>query len=67
MHWLAQVPLAVQLVPPLSVHAVPAAAKLVPHVLLVHVSSTQAVVCAGQSLGPLHATQLPLPSQTVPP
>src|SRR5271165_2990565 len=44
------------MVPPLSVHAVPIAALVVPHMLLVQVSTLHRVVCAGQSDATLHWT-----------
>jgi hypothetical protein len=56
-----------QTLPLLSVHAVPLVASLVPQTLAVQVFVTQAVVWAMQSVGALHATQLPLPSQTLSP
>jgi hypothetical protein len=56
-----------QTLPPLSEQTVEAAAFVVPHVLLAHVLVLQTVVWTAQSLASKHATQLPLPSQTVPP
>jgi hypothetical protein len=62
-----QVPLPSQSLPPLSVHRAPAVASLTPQVLLVQVLVLQTVPWAGQSLVARQATQVPLPSQTVPP
>jgi hypothetical protein len=56
-----------QTVPPLSVQVAPLAAFEVPQALFAHVFVTQAVVGAEQSVGMSHATQLPLPSQTLSP
>jgi hypothetical protein len=53
--------------PPLSLHVVPAAALFVPHVFEAHVLVLHSVVCAKQSVGALHATQLPAPLHTWPP
>jgi hypothetical protein len=50
-----------------AAHTVPAAAFDVPQALLVQVLVWQTIVGAGQSLGARQATQVPLPSQTVPP
>jgi hypothetical protein len=55
-----QVPLALQTVPPLSVHAVPVAALVVPHVVAAHVLTRQREACAAQSVGAVHSTQAPL-------
>jgi hypothetical protein len=63
------VPLPSHTTPLLSVQAVPFAALLVPHVRAVpsHVLTLQSVVGIGQSVGATHATQVPLPSHTLPP
>jgi hypothetical protein len=49
------------------VHGVPVGAGMNVHVLISQALVRQSVPVAGQSCGPLHPTQLPLPSQTVPP
>jgi hypothetical protein len=54
--------------PPLSVHAVPAVAGVGTQVCCaVHVRIEHAEPVAGQSVAMVHATHLPLPSQTLPP
>jgi hypothetical protein len=62
-----QVPLPSQTLPPSSEHEVPFEACDVPQALPVHVFVMHLVCWDGQSDGMTHATQLPLPSQTVPP
>jgi hypothetical protein len=62
-----QLPLPSQTEPPLSWHIVPVIVSVVPQVPAVHAFALQAVVGAGQLVASLHATQLPLPSHTVPP
>jgi len=62
-----QVPVALQTEPPLSVQVVPGVALPVPQVLEVQVLVLHFEACAGQSVGALQATQVPLPSQTEPP
>ena len=49
-------PLALQTLPPLSLHAVPRLALAVPQVFELHVLVLHSVVCAGQSEGALHWT-----------
>ena len=61
-----QLPLPLQIFPPLSLQAVVLLAFVVPQALPVHVLVLHSVVCAAQSFGMLHATQLPLPSHTLP-
>jgi hypothetical protein len=61
------VPLPSQTTPPPSLQGVPGAAFTVPHALLVHALVLHVVICVGQSLATRHATQVPLPSQTLPP
>jgi hypothetical protein len=54
-------------VPPLSEHAVPCDAFVLPHTLALHVKLAQTVPVAGQSFGARHATQLPEPLHLRPP
>ena len=56
-----------QTVPPWSLHVVPSGAFVVPQTSAVHVETMQSDAGVGQSLGIMHATHLPLPSQTAPP
>ena len=65
LHW-TQDPLPSQILPPLSLQVVVFGALIVPHALPVHVSTLQTVAGAGQSVTATQATQLPLPSQTLP-
>jgi hypothetical protein len=66
---VTQLPLPSHTVPPLSVHVVPFAAFVDPQVCAVasHFAILQSVVSTGQSLAARHATQVPFPSQTLPP
>jgi len=59
-------PLPSQTTPPFSLHGAPTAAFDVPHAFAEQVTRTQAVALAAQSVGALHATQLPEPSHTLP-
>jgi hypothetical protein len=59
-------PLPSQTVPLLSVHAVSAAAFESTHAFIVQATVTHLVLGCAQSVAALHATQWPLPSQTVP-
>jgi hypothetical protein len=59
-------PLPLQTVPLLSVHAVSAAAFESTHAFIVQATVTHLVLGCAQSVAALHATQWPLPSQTVP-
>src|SRR5262245_5104388 len=65
-HW-THIPVPSQTVPPPWLHAVPAPAFTVPHVPLVHTAVLQADPDGGQFAAVTHCTQVPLPSQTVPP
>jgi hypothetical protein len=60
-------PLALQTAPPLSLHAVPLGDRFVTHALPEHVTVAHFVFEAVQSLFTMHAVQVPLPSQTLPP
>jgi len=64
-----QLPLPSQTTPPLSVQAVPVAALVVPQAWAVASQELilHTVVGVGQSVGARQATQLPLPSQSLPP
>ncbi len=62
-----QVPEPLHTEPPLSLQEVPGDALLVPHVLAVHVLTRHFVAWAAQSPPTLHATQVPVASQTAPP
>jgi hypothetical protein len=61
------VPLPSHTTPLLSVQEEPFGAFIVPQVLPVQVLVLQVVVAAGQSVGVVHATHMPLPSHTWPP
>jgi hypothetical protein len=62
-----QLPFPSQTTPPLSVQGVPFIAFCVPQVFPEHVLVLQTVACARQSVAALHWTQVPLPSQILPP
>jgi hypothetical protein len=62
-----QTPVALQTVPLLSVHVVPAAAFIVPHAPPVQTAVSHSVFEAGQSAALKQAAQVPLPSHTIPP
>ncbi len=64
-----QVPAPSQTLPPWSVQRVPAMTSIVPHVCVatLHTEGAQVVVLGGQSVSALHPTQLPFPSQSLPP
>jgi hypothetical protein len=62
-----QEPLPSQTTPPLSVHAVPLGAGSLPQRWLLHVLVLQTVPVGAQSFAALHCTQVPAPSQIVPP